>query len=214
MKNVQGKVVRRLYLNQFVMAIFGFMVVGATAITNNLTLVILASILAIGLYLFLVYDVMWNAGAKDVAKRLRAEDAQVDKVKTPLITLLFAGAFNIAGAIAYAVFWVVIYAQELTEGWIVLASDGVRLTIGLTNTLYWGIDALLFPHPFTGMPYEEMIVLRELYGPPTIIELTPPYFYFLFPIPMVIAGMLGYYVGSSEMKLSDILRKLGIGSDE
>ena len=211
MKNVQGKTVRRLYLNQFVMSIFGFMVVGATAVTENLTLIILASILAIGLYLFLVYDVMWNAGAKDAAKRLRAEDAQVEKVKTPLITLLFAGVFNLIGAVAYAIFWVVIYARELAEGWIVLASNGVRLTIGLTNTIYWGIDALLFPHPLGGISYEELAGIENM---PTIIELTPPYFYFLFPIPMIIAGMIGYYVGSSEMKLSDILKNFGIGSDE
>ena len=214
MKNVQGKIVRRLYLNQFVMAIFGFMVVGATGITENVLLIVLASILAIGLYLFLIYDIMWNAGAKDVAKRLRPEDAQVEKIKTPLITLLFASALNIICAILYAISWVSISANELTEGGIVLLSDIVRNIIGFTNTIYWGIDALLFPHPLTGIPYEEMVIIEELYGLPTIVELTPPYFYFLYPLPLILIGILAYYLGSSEMKLSSILRQLGIGSDE
>jgi len=214
MKNVKGRIVRKLFMTQLVMSIFGFMVVGATGITENTALIILASILAIGLYLFLVYDAMWNDGAKDAAKRLNAGDAQLEKVKTPLITLLFASALNIVCALIYAVAGAVISANELREGSIVLLGDVVNYIIGFTNAIYWGIDALLFPHPHTGMSYEEMVIVNELYGPPVISELTPAYFYFLFPLPLIITGMIAYYLGSSEIKLRDILRNVGIGSDE
>lgn len=208
MKNVNGKIVRRLYLNQVVMAIFGVIVItSASFLMEGNVLVILASLLSIGLYAAVVYDAMWNAGAKDAAKTLRPEDAQLDKIKTPFYIALFASAFNIIGAVAYAVLWLAVYTRSLTEGALVLISDAVHLILNYANGIYSGVASMLFLHPLAGLTGEEIAAIRAIDGAPLITELTAPWFYFLTPIPLFITCIFAYYLGASEMKLSSLFAK-------
>jgi len=211
MKNVSGKMVRKLYINQIVMSIFGFIVgTSATLLMEGYTLMVLASILATGVYLFIIYDAMWNAGAKDAAKRLRAEDAQLEKIKTPFFIVLFASAFNIIGAIAYAILWVIVYTRELTEGAVSLIGDAVHSIMNFTNAMYTsGFAVVLFPHPYAGLGLAsgEFAEHVSIYGMPSIAELTAPWFYFLIPIPLFITGILAYYIGASENKLLNIIKQ-------
>ena len=197
MKNVTGKAIRKLYINQFVMSIFGVIVVIASGGAESDLLIILASALAIGLYLFIIYDMMWNEGAKAAATRLRAEDAQVQKIKTPLLIILFGSAYNILCALVYLVIRVYIYAVDLTEGYLVFFGNGILTwMIKFTNGMYMGIEILLFPNHNFGLPYEEWVFIPML---------TAPYFYLLIPVPLFITGTFAYYFGASELKLSKLL---------
>ena len=208
MKNVTGKTVRKLYLNQVVMSVFGIIVISsASMFAKGNTFMVLASLLSVGLYLFIIYDAMWNAGAKDAAVRLRAEDANLDKIKTPFYTVLFASLFNIAGAVVYALLWLIIYVRDLTEGAIVLTGDAVHLIINFANGMYQGFAAMLFPHPheILGLTNEQITEYVAIHGAPTIIEFTSPFFYFLIPVPLFVTGILAYYIGASETKLIKIL---------
>lgn len=206
MKNVTGKTVRRLYLTQLIMSVFGLIVIfSADLFMEGRLLTVLASILAIGLYSAIVYDAMWNAGAKDAAKRVRAEDVQLEKITTPFYTALYASAFNIAGAVVYAVLWTVIRADELTEGTAVLAGDAVHLIMNYANGIYIGIQDILFPHPFGGLTAEQIMDWREIYGDPLITGLTAPWFYFLVPVPLFAVSIFAYYLGASEISLSKLL---------
>ena len=235
MKNVNAKIIRRLYLNQLVIAIFGVVVITASSFMGGV-LVFGASLLAMGLYLFLVYDAMWNAGAKAAARRLSAEDAQLEKIKTPALIALFASAFNLANAVIYAVAWGVIYADDAMQstananaaireairaamhanqtvqaageevtGGIVLLGDAIHLIMHYVNGMYIGIQDMLFPHPFHGLPNTIVLDLPS----PIITELTAPWFFFLIPVPLFAVGILAYYLGASETKLSTLLSKLG-----
>jgi len=161
------------------------------------------------LYLFIIYDAMWNAGAKDAAKTLRAEDAQLEKIKTPFYIALFASAFNITGAVLYLILRAIIYAQDLMEGAIVLIGDAVHLIMGYVNGMYIGFETMLFPHEHTGLTTEQILEHVAQYGEPTPM-FTGPWFYFLIPIPLFITGILAYYVGASETKL---LKIFGFKSD-
>ena len=209
MKNVSGKTVRRLYLNQIVISVFGVIVITAASFMGN-AVIFLASFLAVGLYLFLVYDAMWNAGAKDAAKRLSAADAQVEKVKTPFYTVLFASAVNIINAVIYAILWNVIYADDLREGGVALIGDAMHQIIGFANGMYIGFERMIFPHPHVGLTVDQSNEMFAVYGSPPITELTAPWFYFLIPAPLFIAGIGAYYIGASEMKLRDIFNKYSV----
>ncbi|MCL2099227.1 MAG: hypothetical protein FWH24_02170 [Oscillospiraceae bacterium] len=204
MKNVTGRTIRKLYVNQLIMSIFGIIVVTAASLADE-ALKVPASLLAAGLYLFIIYDAMWNNGAKDAAVRLRAEDAQLEKIKTPLFTALFASVFNLTGAAAYLILRTLVFARELTEGALVLAGDAVHLIMGYTNGMYLGFETTIYPHPHTGLSFEEIADLIEQTGAAPMF-VTAPVFYFLIPIPLAAASIFAYYLGASEKKLTDLLR--------
>ena len=54
-----------MFVNQFAISLFGAMLSMATAAAQSNTLSIITSILAILFYLFLVYALIWEVGAKD-----------------------------------------------------------------------------------------------------------------------------------------------------
>ena len=55
----------KMFVNQFAISIFGSMLAMATTAAENDTLSIVVSILAVIFYLFLLYTVSWEIGAKD-----------------------------------------------------------------------------------------------------------------------------------------------------
>ena len=204
-KNVTAKIIRKLYINQFVISIFGVIVTtSASLYLESDGGMIIAALFAAGLYLFIIYDAMWNAGAKDAASRLRAEDAGLEKFKTPFYICLFAGLFNFIGGFIYLILKLIISARELTEGGLALAGDAFHLLMSYANGMYLGFESLLFPHPHAGLNREQIDAAIELLGSPAPM-ITAPYYYFLVPVPLFITGILAYYVGASETKLLKIL---------
>ena len=182
-----GMNVVKLYINQIAMAVFGLMVVIFFAGgSENELLILLASLLAVGLYLVIIYSMMWDEGARAASKTLRAEDAGVSKIKTPFLIVLFGSMFNIVCFIAYTVLQIIVSTNNLTEGtaydWGYLFSVIIRMT----NAIYMGFESLLF---------RDTVVMR-----------TPAYFFFITLIPLFVVGIFAYYLGASEIS---ILRKLG-----
>ena len=55
----------KMFVNQFVMSLFGSMLSMATTAANNNTLAMIVSILAVIFYMFLLYTLAWEVGAKD-----------------------------------------------------------------------------------------------------------------------------------------------------
>ena len=55
----------KMFVNQFVMSLFGSMLSMATTAANNNKLAMIVSILAILFYMFLLYTLSWEIGAKD-----------------------------------------------------------------------------------------------------------------------------------------------------
>jgi len=182
-----GMAVVKLYINQIAMAVFGLMVVvGFAGGSNNDLFVFLASLLAVGLYLYIIYSMMWDEGARASAKTLKAEDARVKKIKTPFFIVLLGSVFNIICFIFYTGYQYYVYANNLTEGKAYELGYLTEVIIRMTNAIYMGFDALL---------YRETIVMR-----------TPAYYFFLTLIPLFAVGIFAYYLGASEIS---ILRKLG-----
>ena len=184
-----GRYIIRLYLNQIAMSIFGLMVITGAATIGEIEddlFIFLASVLAAGLYLFLIYAMMWEAGAKAAAKTLRAEDAGVKKFETPFFIVLFGSTLNIILYVIYAFARFYSSANDLIEGSAVAAGATMEIVIKMTNAMYMGFEAIL---------YTENVVMR-----------TPSYFFALTLIPLFVVGIGAYYLGASEIS---IMRKLG-----
>lgn len=80
----------KLFVTQFVMAIFGLSVMAALAGKSGFLLA--ASIAAVILYCFLIYSQMWEIGGKD---RIRVDAGRSEKdFKKPLYMALLANAPN------------------------------------------------------------------------------------------------------------------------
>ncbi len=55
----------KMFVNQFAISIFGSVLVSATAFAGNDVLTLIVSIFSITFYLFLIYTMTWEIGAKD-----------------------------------------------------------------------------------------------------------------------------------------------------
>ena len=191
--SVNGRSVLRLYINQLAMSVFGLMVITGSAAMggaeDNL-FILLASFVSMGLYLYIIYSMMWDAGAKAAAKTLRAEDSGVKKTETPFYIVLFGSTINIILYGLYA-------AAKITAAEV--AGGMVEIIIRMTNAVYMGFEAVLFPNP----NYELYIKGEQTVN--TVMN-TPPYYFFLTLIPLFIVGIGAYYLGASEIS---IMRKLG-----
>jgi len=192
--SANSKAIVKLYINQIAMAVFGFMVIGAAHQSD--LLVLLASFLSVGLYLFIIYSMMWEQGAKAAAKTLRAEDAGIKKIQTPFLIVLFGSLINILGYIAYNIFQIYVNAGNLTEGAAVDAGSLLGVFMKLINSIYAGFESFLFPNPNYADAATETALILYL----------PAYYFFLTLIPLFATGIFAYYMGASEIS---ILRKLG-----
>ena len=203
--SINNKTIKRLYVNQFVMAIFSIMVLFASApkeADGDTTLLWMASFLSIAIYMFLTYNLMWETGARKAMKSM-SKPPQSETLREAL-TLIFTGSLlNIIGAIAYLIAKIYVTAANITTN----ATDNIGVFVGnivwtvirFIHAMYWGIESLLFPNPNVGLPVEEAVEFAPL--------LTPPYYFFLTLLPVIIVGTCAYMLGSAEFS---ILKKMGI----
>ncbi len=91
----------KLFVTQFVMGIYGFVVL--ISVLKNSTLALLVSAFSVLLYFFLVYSQMWELGGKDRIK-VDAKRAERDFSK-PLAMAIFANLpnliFTVVESVAY-----------------------------------------------------------------------------------------------------------------
>ena len=85
----------KLLLNQIVMSVFGW--ITAMATLSSVPLTIVCAVLGIGLYIFLIYNMMWEIGAKD---SIKASAGRYEyKAKKPFVMAIKAGILNLAGGL-------------------------------------------------------------------------------------------------------------------
>jgi len=186
---INSKAIVKLYINQVAMSVFGIMVIMGLGVNDML--IFFLSLFAVGLYLVIIYSMMWEQGAKAASKTLNAKDAGVRKIYTPFMIVLFGSVFNIVTYTTYTVLKIYVYANNIP----LVAEDSSAVSFGglmeivikMTNAIYMGFESLLF---------RENVIMR-----------TPPYYFFLTLIPLFAVGIVAYYLGGSEIS---ILRKLGI----
>lgn len=99
--NLHGYTCLKLFINQVAISIFGTVLAMATTAMGNDAVTIGVSIFAILFFIFLIYNVMWEVGAKD---RLSFDLGKKEKkLGTGLIIALVANVPNFIIAILYTV---------------------------------------------------------------------------------------------------------------
>lgn len=90
-----------MFVNQFAISIFGAVLSMATEASGNRGFTIFASCFAIAFYLFLIYTLMWEVGAKD---RIHVDMGKMQKrPHTGLVMSIIANAPNFIIAILFAI---------------------------------------------------------------------------------------------------------------
>ncbi len=124
----------KMFVNQFAISIFGTMLAMATIASGNNVLTVIASIFAVLFYLFLIYTLVWEVGAKD--------RISVDVGKKPRRLHLGLVMACIAGipSFVYALFFTITQSWAATHSWI--GGTNLILTIILEG-MYMGINSVV-----------------------------------------------------------------------
>ena len=125
----------KMFVNQFAISIFGAMLSMATTAGNNNTLSIVVSCLAILFYLFLIYTLTWEIGAKD---RISVDIGKKKKnIHTGLLVSALAAIPNLIIAIVYSIGYP--FMSEYT--WAGNMCTVVRLVSILLQGMYLGLTS-------------------------------------------------------------------------
>lgn len=168
----------KLIVHQFGLTVFGFLLYSAASVSGNRALVIGFSIFSVAFYLFLIYVLAWENGAKDKI-RIDAGRLQRDNLKG-LKADLVAQIPNIIIAVVSLIAYLCINkgvlseaGQFLTPVWAVNTHAVCQLIGFYINAMYLGI-----------FDYLGLITL--------------PFSLFLLMIPTLLACAFGYYFGTKE----------------
>jgi hypothetical protein len=160
----------KMYVNQFAISIFGFVLAMATIKSKNNALTIGVSAFAVVFYLFLIYTMTWEIGAKD--------KISVDVGKKPYrphtgaLMSLIANIPNYIIAILYLIGYPNRAASKLCSG--------ARLASLITEGMYLGIIRTI---SINGK------LLHDFW-----------WTYFIITIPAIFTSWLAYYLGHRNFR--------------
>ena len=166
----------KMFINQFAISIFGTMLAMATGATNNDTFTLAVSIFSVLFYLFLLYTMVWEIGAKD--------KISVDVGKRPyrpltgLYMAFIANIPNLLFAIAYSIG----YPFMGTHVWAGNMNFIVRLYTVICEGMYLGL--------MTVLPFGAAIKLNYMW-----------WTYYLITVPAIVTVTLAYYIGHKDFRL-------------
>ena len=172
----------KMFVNQFAISLFGFSLTLATTqiyVSKKATsgidvLTLLVSIFAVMFYLFLIYTLAWEIGAKD---RISVDSGK--KPYRPYLGLLLSLVANIPNLCAALIFAIAAIFNASSVMFI------VRFIATIIQGMYFGIiTALSLP---IGGTY---VQLNSLW--PT---------FFLITVPAMFTSWLGYLLGHKEFRL-------------
>ena len=166
---INSDTVSKLYVHQFGLTVFGMLLYQAASVSKNVPLVIGLGIFSTVFYLFLLYVLAWDVGAKDKIK-IDGGRLQLDPVKGAKFA--FAGMIpNLF--IAVLAFIGFIFKTAVGADW-AIGLYGVAQLVGVyLNAMYLGIGDV------TGIAYQ-------------------PYYLFVICIPAIAVCGVGYRLGVKE----------------
>ena len=168
----------KMFVNQFAISIFGAMLSMATSVSNNNAVSIAVSCIAILFYLFLIYTLTWEVGAKD---RISVDIGKKEKnVHRGVLISLVANVPNMIVAVIYSVGYPFMSVHE----WAGNMCTIVRVISILLQGMYLGLTS--------------SITLGE-----TTLNFYP-LTYFAVMIPALLTSWLAYYLGFKNKKFTKL----------
>ncbi|MBO5416152.1 MAG: hypothetical protein J6A83_05935 [Clostridia bacterium] len=168
----------KMFVNQFAISLFGAVLSMATTMAKSDILAIITSILAILFYLFLVYALMWEVGAKD---RISVDIGKKQyRPHTGLAVAAVASIPSLLIAIVYSIGYPFSAAHEWAGGLCVVASFFNMLLQGM----YFGLTSSI---SFLGSTLN-------------LFWLT----HFVIIIPALVTAWVAYYLGHKNKKFTTL----------
>lgn len=127
----------KMFINQIAIGIFGAMLSMATAAASSNTLSLVVSIFAVIFYLFLIYTMTWEIGAKD--KIAIDHKSKRKNVHTGLILSLIANIPNFLIAIVYSA----IFPFMGTKQWAGNINTIIKILSLVIEGMYSGITSVI-----------------------------------------------------------------------
>ena len=170
-----GYSIVKMFLYQFAISLFGITLAMATISTKNNTLTIIVSICATIFYLFLLYVMVWDIGARD---KISVDVGKKEYKPFTGITLgVFANVPNLIVAVLFAL-------------------EAIFAALGVGFAAYLGTFTILYRTIFMGM-YVGLIVGLDI-G-------TFWWIYFLLPVPSIITAGVAYFFGHKNLHLTSVV---------
>ncbi len=167
----------KMFVNQFVISMFGIMVAMATAAANNTVLTWVGSIFSIVFYLFLIYTMTWEIGATD---RISVDVGKKPyRPHTGLLLSLFANLPNFVIALLYTL----AYPFMGTHKWAGNLNAVLHLISSVVEGMYRGVLSLI-TIPAAGAPMFQFW-----------------WAYFVIIVPSLVTAWIAYFAGFKNFRI-------------
>ena len=168
----------KMFVNQFAISIFGAMLSMATTAVENNTISVVASIASIIFYLFLIYALAWEIGAKD---RISVDIGKKKKnIHIGVLIALVANIPNMLIAIVYSIGYPFMGVQM----WAGNMCTVVRVISILLQGMYFGVTTSI------------------MFGAQTLNFY--PITYLLIMIPSLLTSWVAYALGFKNKKFTSL----------
>lgn len=166
----------KMFVNQFAISLFGIVLAMATLAADSTVLTIVCSVFSIAFYLFLIYTMVWEIGAKDRVSVDYGKKAY--HPHTGLGIGLVANLPNLLIAILYTIG----YPFMTTHKWAGNMNFVLNWISAILEGMYRGVLSLIT------LPNGTLIV-HEWWT------------YFVITIPAILAAWLGYFAGFKNFRM-------------
>ena len=165
----------KMYVNQLAISIFGVVLAMAATAADNTALTIAAGAFSIAFYLFLLYTMTWEIGAKD---RISVDTGRKPyRPHTGLLISLIANIPNLLVALIYSV----LYPIMGTYKWAGTINATMNLISALTEGMYRGILSVI--------KVGDTQILKFWWS------------YFIIVIPALITVWIAYFAGFKNFRI-------------
>ena len=176
----------KMFVNQFAISIFGSVLAMATATAGNDTLTLVVSIFAILFYLFLIYTMTWEIGAKD---RISFDVGK--KPYRPFTGLWISLIANIPNFII-AILYTIAFPKMTTATWAGNMAAISKFISVIIQGMYLGITATIKIGE---------VQMNQLW-----------WTYIVIIIPSLVTSFLAYYLGHKNFRFFAKLTQKNMGN--
>ncbi len=165
----------KIFVNQFAISIFGLVLALATTAAGNSLLTMIISIFSIAFYLFLIYTMTWEIGAKD---RISVDVGKKPyKPNTGLLIALVANIPNLLIAVLYTI------GTPFKQSWGGNLCAVLNFISALIQGMYQGLMSVILIPPAGNALFSYW------------------WAYFLITVPAIVATWIAYFTGFKNFRL-------------
>ena len=184
-------IILRLFIYQIGMTFFGVVLSFATAGIESFPLFLLSSIFSILFYIALVYNMMWEEGAKDI---IRIDAGRAPKIRGYAARVSLAASIP-NFALAFLMLLGFFFGYVLRIEWMKLLYGIMHMIIGFFEGMYLGLFKSVDDVVIQAMAGATESA-RDLasYGVSTLL-------YILSSFPIVLTSIFAYHLGMKNIRL-------------